>query len=301
MLAVRWTTNSLSILTRVSLLSSRCAVRGHDETGLIKNFSSLVRSSSEKKILYATNSSLIALAGRRLESTVPKPSGVGGKGAKKSINLIGWKSFCVAALFGTALYLYMIKLKKDKEEATKKARKQAVGKMAIGGPFELLDPNGKLVKSSDFLGKWMLIYFGFTHCPDICPEEMDKMCRVVDIIDKVKIKDQTLQPIFITVDPDRDDYKTVGKYVKDFSSKLIGLSGSRNQIEQVTKAYRVYYSAGPQDEDKDYIVDHTVIMYLVDPEGNFTDYYGQNKKAEEIATAVAIHMNSFEIGSKKKE
>lgn len=84
--------------------------------------------------------------------------------------------------------------------------------------------------------------------------------------------------------------------MKDFSDKLIGLTGDRKQIEQVTKAYRVYFSSGPKDEDNDYIVDHTVIMYLVDPEGNFVDYFGQNKSAEEIATAVAIHMGSYEAG-----
>lgn len=125
------------------------------------------------------------------------------------------------------------------------------------------------------------------------------MLKSIDYIEKVDIKGSKLLPIFITVDPERDNVESVAKYIKDFSPKLIGLTGNRQQIEQVTKAYRVYFSAGPADEDKDYIVDHTVIMYLIDPQGNFVDYYGQNKKAEEIATAVAIHMGSFQLNESK--
>lgn len=222
------------------------------------------------------------------DSTSPK---------KKSLILLSWKSVAVSFIFGGALLILLAKMKKEKQESQKRQRKQQIGKMAIGGPFELLDQSGKLVKNTDYLGSWMLIYFGFTHCPDICPEEMDKMCEAVDLVEKVDIKGAKLAPLFITVDPERDDVNAINKYLKDFSPKLRGLTGDKKQIEQVTKSYRVYFSSGPPDEDNDYIVDHTVIMYLVDPEGNFVDYFGQNKSAAEVATAIAIHMGTFEHGT----
>jgi len=220
---------------------------------------------------------------------------------KKSLILLSWKSVAVSFIFGGALLMLLAKMKNEKKESQKRQRKQQIGKMAIGGPFELIDQNGKLVKNTEFLGSWMLIYFGFTHCPDICPEEMDKMCEAVDLVEQVDIKGAKLAPLFITVDPERDDVKAINKYLKDFSPKLRGLTGDKKQIEQVTKAYRVYFSSGPKDEDNDYIVDHTVIMYLVDPEGNFVDYFGQNKTAAEVATAIAIHMGTYERGSNESK
>lgn len=236
---------------------------------------------------------LVLLNAKRFNSTVETP-----QKPRKSFILLTWKSVVVTFIFGSALLLLMWKLKREKLESQKRQRKQQIGKMAIGGPFELVDQNGKTVKNTDFLGDWMLLYFGFTHCPDICPEEMDKMGEVIDLVEKVDIKGARIVPLFITVDPERDDVNAVNKYLKDFSPKIKGLTGSKEQVEQCTKAYRVYFSSGPKDEDNDYIVDHTVIMYLVDPEGNFVDYFGQNKKAAEVATAVAIHMGSYERAEK---
>lgn len=119
----------------------------------------------------------------------------------------------------------------------------------------LTDHHGKDFTEKDLLGKWTLIYFGFTHCPDICPEELDKMAAVVDTIDKEK--GPITLPVFVSVDPARDSVKQVANYVQEFHPRLVGLTGDYDSVKRACKSYRVYFSTPPDAKaTDDYLVDH---------------------------------------------
>ena len=213
---------------------------------------------------------------------------------RKSSNLINftWKSFIISSIFIAIIAGVLLRIKDNKIKQIVKQKKKSLGQAAIGGSFDLIDHNGQKFTSTDLEGKWALIYFGFTHCPDICPDEMEKMVKATELIEANKSADK-IQPVFISVDPERDNVNIVREYIREFSPKLIGLTGTKEQIETATKAYRIYYSAGPKDNFKDYIVDHTIITYLIDPEGQLVDYFGQTKTAEDIANTVISIMQNY--------
>uniref|UniRef100_A0A915PKN0 Thioredoxin domain-containing protein n=1 Tax=Setaria digitata TaxID=48799 RepID=A0A915PKN0_9BILA len=177
-------------------------------------------------------------------------------------------------------------------------RRRTVGKARLGGPWELVGIDGKLGGSEQLKGNWLLLYFGFTHCPDVCPDSIEKM--VVEILEKSEEKIKVI-PVFISVDPERDTVERVKEYCAEFSPKIKGYTGSKEQVAKVAKTFRVYYSQGPKAGNNDYIVDHTVIMYLIDPDGNFHDYYGQNRSAQEIARVIKLKVFKHDMMMEKKK
>jgi len=239
----------------------------------------LVRSSPHVSRHFAT--------GQSPQDALPKKKDITAKRGPMTWRAVG-VTLGLAALMTSA----MLYFKHEKEQKIEEDRTRALGKASLGGPWELVDHSGVVRKSSDFVGRWVLLYFGFTHCPDVCPDELEKLCKTVDKIDDDKSIPDII-PLFITIDPNRDTVPAVAKYVKEFSAKLIGLTGTSEQIAQAARAYRVYYSEGPKDSDADYIVDHTIILYLIDPKGHFVDYYGQNKTSEEMFNSICLHMSKY--------
>ncbi|GFR92115.1 SCO1-like protein, mitochondrial [Elysia marginata] len=223
---------------------------------------------------------------------------------KKSIDQskkspISWKTLLIVAGLGGAFAIGMHMVKKEKEEEIKKSRTKQMGKALLGGDWTLTDHHGNRRSSKEFRGQWILIYFGFTNCPDICPEEIEKIVRVINQTDADKDLPE-IQPIVITVDPERDTPEALKEYCGEFSPRLLGFTGTVEEITAATRAYRVYFSAGPKDEDNDYIVDHSIISYLVNPHGEFVDYFGQNKTSAEIYKSIKLHISSYYVAEKKR-
>jgi len=174
-------------------------------------------------------------------------------------------------------------------------------KTPLGGEFILTDDDGNKRSSREFKGDWMLIYFGFSHCPDICPEEMEKMNKIVSTIDRKK-QLPTLQPIFITLDPERDTPKVIKEYLKDFKvPRIVGFTAkTEDEIRQIAKKFRVYFGKGKADEDNDYIIDHTIILYLMNSEGKFVNYYGRGLDANSVIQSIEKHMTKYKQLKDKK-
>ena len=150
----------------------------------------------------------------------------------------------------------------------------------IGGPFELVDTrNGKTVTDRDFKGKWLLVYFGYTHCPDACPTALNDLSLALD---KLGDKRQAMAPLFITIDPERDTADVMKDYVASFAPDIVGLTGSADQVAKAEKAYRVYAAKHPT-KDGGYDMDHSSIIYVMDPSGRFVTNFTHETDPEQMA------------------
>ena len=150
----------------------------------------------------------------------------------------------------------------------------------IGGPFTLVDGNGQTVTDASFAGKWMLVYFGYTHCPDACPTALQDMANATDMLDPAQR--QKIALVFITVDPERDTPAVMKEYVSNFAAPITALSGSAEQISKAAKEYRVYY-AKHETENGGYEMDHSSIIYVMNPEGEFVANFTHETPPAQIA------------------
>jgi protein SCO1 len=155
----------------------------------------------------------------------------------------------------------------------------------VGGPFSLQDGDGRQISDLDFRGRYMLVYFGYTFCPDVCPTTLNDLA---DAMDKLGGKADRVQPVFITVDPKRDRPDVLKRYVAAFGPRLVGLTGSPAAIADVAKEYRVYYAehrTGPGPDD--YTMDHSSILYLMGPNGRFVAPIRADESGTQMAADLA--------------
>ena len=167
-----------------------------------------------------------------------------------------------------------------------KSTSASTGKALIGGAFEALDHNGNPITDADLKGQYSLLYFGFTHCPDICPTGLLKIANALDAMDAHSTHAQKVTPYFVSVDPERDTPEVMAKYVAHFHPRLIGITGTVEQIDTIAKAYKVYYQKAEGDTALGYLVDHSGFMYLMNPKGEYVVHFAHNASEVEIQNGI---------------
>ncbi|MDF1586603.1 SCO family protein [Marinimicrococcus flavescens] len=160
----------------------------------------------------------------------------------------------------------------------------AQGEALIGGPFSLLDHKGERVTDEDFRGRYMLVFFGYTSCPDVCPLGLQVMGQAMDQLPP-QIAEK-IAPIFVTVDPERDTVPVMKDYVELFHPQLVGLTGSAEEIDAAKRAYRIYARKAETEGSSDYLMDHSAFTYLMDASGRYLTHFSHDATAEEMAARI---------------
>ena len=163
------------------------------------------------------------------------------------------------------------------------------GQPAVGGPFQLVDAHGHVVTDKDFLGAPVLVFFGYTFCPDVCPTELQTLSAAVD---RLGDPGKAIRILFVTIDPDRDTPSVIGDFAANFGPHVIGLSGSPEQIAAAAKAFGVYYQKVPlQEAQGEYAMDHSTAVYALDKDGKLAAIFSNDQNAEQIAASLKKLLN----------
>ncbi|XP_033764180.1 protein SCO1 homolog, mitochondrial-like [Pecten maximus] len=249
-----------------------------------------------QRTLFTRNTSLLT----RVLLRTPKTEIRGAATEKKGNKNVAWAvALALTGVCGIAFYV-MDSMDQKRKIGKIKQNIESSGNIEIGGkPWTLTDHNGVERTDKDFLGQWVLFYFGFSHCPDVCPEELDKLAKVVEAFNE-RSDLPNIQPLFVTIDPDRDTPKVIKKYCKEFTPTLLGLTGTPEQLESIRKTYRIFFSTGPVDENGDYLIDHAIISYLVKPDGSFADYYPKRVNQKGMIQQIEIQMKKYEKEKQKQ-
>ena len=157
------------------------------------------------------------------------------------------------------------------------------GEALIGGPFTLTDADGKRRTDAEFRGRHMLVFFGFTNCPDFCPTALSTMSQALE---KLGPKAEKLAAIYITVDPERDTPEELKKYAQNFDKRIVMLTGTQAEIAAVARAYRVYYAKRELGKPGEYTMDHSAYIYLLGPDGKYLTHFRNAVSPDDLAEAL---------------
>ncbi len=164
----------------------------------------------------------------------------------------------------------------------------------IGGPFTLTNHRGEKVTDSTYRGRFLFVYFGYGYCPDVCPTELANMAAALDMLGDKAI---ALQPLFVTVDPERDSVEFLSEYVGQFHPKFVGLTGTSAEISAVAKSYRVFYRKANEDNSTEYLVDHSSFVYLMGPNGEFLTMFRGATDPAAMAKTIAAYIDKRKAGT----
>ncbi len=194
-------------------------------------------------------------------------------------------AFVVVSMIGGSLgYVYLNK----GNDAFAECRNGQVGGGSIGGPFTLVNGNGETVTDKEVLSGPSLVYFGYTFCPDVCPLDNARNAEAVDILEENGF---AVTPVLITIDPKRDTPEVMRDYVENLHPRMIGLTGSEEQVEAAKQAYKAY--ARKQDGDPEfYLMDHSTFTYLMLPKIGFVDFFRRDETADAMAERVACFLSN---------
>jgi protein SCO1/2 len=159
--------------------------------------------------------------------------------------------------------------------------------LVLGGAFTLLDQTGKVVTERDFAGKWLLVYFGYTFCPDICPTELGTVAAALDTLGAVG---EQVTPVFVTIDPERDTPEAMAAYVERFHPRMLGLTGTPEQVAEAARRYRVYYAKAQTRDAGQYLMDHSSFIYLVGPDAKVRALFRPEASPDAIAATVRAQL-----------
>jgi cytochrome oxidase Cu insertion factor (SCO1/SenC/PrrC family) len=158
----------------------------------------------------------------------------------------------------------------------------------IGGPFALTDHTGRPRTDADFRGKLLVIYFGYTYCPDICPTDLLAISQAIDLLGA---PGEAVQPLFISIDPERDTVEHLADYVAAFHPRLLGLTGAADAIRKVATAYKAYYARAENAGGKDYVVDHTAFIYLAGRDGRYLGFLPPGTTPERLSEVIGRQLS----------